>query len=67
MHGLTPIVTPDILKSVYIQVRDNWKAHPLCDYSVGDDDLEMTLHEAFGDLLFLEDNQITIHVHLCQE
>lgn len=51
---------------VYIQIRDNWKAHPLSDYTVGDDQ-EVTLQEAFGDLLFLEDTQITIHIHLCQE
>ncbi|KAK2557685.1 Homeobox protein dve-1 [Acropora cervicornis] len=51
---------------VFIQVRDNWKPHPLADFTKGGD-LEVTIHEAFGDVLFVKDSSICIHVHLCYD
>ena len=51
---------------VFIQVREHWKPHPLADFTKGGD-LEVTLHDAFGDILFAKGAAISIHVHLCCE
>lgn len=51
---------------VFIQVRDLWKPHPLADFTSGGD-LDVTLHEAFGEILWTKDAAISIHVHLCYE
>ena len=54
------------LLTVFIQVRDLWKPHPLADFT-REGDLEVSLHETFGEILFAKDAVISIHVHLCYE
>ncbi|XP_020909929.1 DNA-binding protein SATB1 isoform X2 [Exaiptasia diaphana] len=51
---------------VFIQLRDNWKPHPLSDYT-NDSNQDVTLQDAFGEILHVKDSQMSIHVHLCHE
>lgn len=51
---------------VLIQVRDHWKPHPLADFTSAGD-LEVTLLDSFGEILFAKDAAISLHVHLCYE
>lgn len=66
VYGLTCAIFFSKIATVFIQVRDHWKPHPLADFTSGGD-LEATLHEAFGEILFTKDAAISIHVHLCYE
>ena len=52
--------------AVLIQVRDHWKPHPLADFTSAGD-LEVTLLDSFGEILFAKDAAISLHVHLCYE
>ncbi|XP_031554084.1 DNA-binding protein SATB1-like [Actinia tenebrosa] len=51
---------------VFIQIRDNWKPHSLLDFTT-DGDLDISLLDAFGEMLQLPHSQMSIHVHLCHE
>lgn len=51
---------------VLIQVRDHWKPHPLADFTSAGD-LEVTLLDSFGEILFAKDAAISLHVHLCYD
>ncbi|XP_048581722.1 uncharacterized protein LOC116610729 [Nematostella vectensis] len=51
---------------VYIQVRKNWKPLALSDFTASEH-LDVSVKDAFGDILFLKDTQLCIHVHLLHE
>lgn len=52
---------------VLVQVRPTWKPLPLSSFVYKQKDPDLSLEKVFGKLLFVDDDQILVHLHLCNE
>ena len=73
-HGIFPWLSVRNITSyfyllllVLIQVRPTWKPLPLSNYVYKQKESDLSLEKVFGKFLFADDNQMTVHLHLCNE
>lgn len=52
---------------VLIQVRPSWKPLPLSSFVCKQEETDLSLQKVFGKFLFVDDYQMTVHLHLCDD